>query len=284
MDGLLPTRHRPRRIAPDTWLVRQTLAEGPVALALNSLVVLGAEPVLVDTGATAGRRAWLDDIWTILDPADIRWIFLTHDDPDHSGNLAAALAQSPDATVVTNRRLVSRLAALKTVAPERLRAVRDGESLTLGDRVFVVVRPPVHDSLETCGLFDTSTGVYWGADCFATPVPAGAQVDDVSELASPEWQEGSSILQSLLAPWTRSADLGAWSRCVTRVERLDPAAVVGAHGPVVRGPQLADAFGVLRALPAAPAPVTPDALVYDSLLERVGTAPTTAVAALTLQG
>lgn len=279
MDELLPTRQRPQRIAPDTWLVRQTLAEGPVALPLNSLVVLGAEPVLVDTGARSGRRAWLDDIWTILDPADIRWIFLTHADPDHSGNLGAALAGSPNATVVTNRRLVSRLAALKAVAPERLRTVRDGEALTLGDRVFVVVRPPVHDALETCGLFDTSTGVYWGADCFATPVPASRQVDDVAELDPRDWQEGSSVLQSLLAPWTRSVDPGAWSRCVTRVERLDPDAVVGAHGPPVRGPHLADAFGVLRELPGAPAPITADAVVLDTLLGRAGTAPPAGVGA-----
>jgi len=41
----------------------------------------------VDTGAPSNRRQWLDDAWNLVEPDDVRWVFLTHDDPDHAGNL-----------------------------------------------------------------------------------------------------------------------------------------------------------------------------------------------------
>ena len=42
-----------QRIAPDTHVVRHLMGEGvaPVAVHVNSMVITGAEPVIVDTGA-----------------------------------------------------------------------------------------------------------------------------------------------------------------------------------------------------------------------------------------
>ena len=54
---------------------------------MNSMVIRGVEPVLVDCGAPAVRPQWLEAAWSVVDPIDVRWVFLTHDDRDHSGNL-----------------------------------------------------------------------------------------------------------------------------------------------------------------------------------------------------
>lgn len=55
----------------------------------------------------------------------------------------------------------------------RCRWVNDGEGFVAGDRTLVAVRPPLFDSPTTRGLLDTSTGVYWGVDTFATAMPGG---------------------------------------------------------------------------------------------------------------
>ena len=69
----------------------------PLQVYLNSMVIRGAEPVIVDTGTPANRRQWLEDVFAIVEPEDVRWIFLSHDDVDHSGNLDEVFAACPNA-------------------------------------------------------------------------------------------------------------------------------------------------------------------------------------------
>jgi len=78
----------PYQIAEETFVIPWALEAPPVGhFPMNSMVIRGAEPVLVDTGAPAVRPQWLEAAWSVVDPIDVRWVFLTHDDRDHSGNL-----------------------------------------------------------------------------------------------------------------------------------------------------------------------------------------------------
>ena len=84
-------------LAPDTHLIRILGGEGvsPVAIHLNSMVITGREPIVVDTGAGVARDMWFEAVEAVVDPADVRWIFLSHDDPDHTGNLLEMLDRAP---------------------------------------------------------------------------------------------------------------------------------------------------------------------------------------------
>ena len=81
---------QPRRGQPGTYVF------------VNSMVILAEQPVIVDCGAPLFRERWLDAVTSLVDPADVRWVFLSHDDGDHIGNLADVLALAPNATVVAN--------------------------------------------------------------------------------------------------------------------------------------------------------------------------------------
>ena len=111
MTTALSAPTQPYRIADDTWVVGQPTRPAGSALALhrNSLVIRGQEPVLIDTGAACEAERWLADTWALVDPADVRWIVVTHDEPDHAGNLATALAASPRATLVATPATLRRL-------------------------------------------------------------------------------------------------------------------------------------------------------------------------------
>jgi len=58
MPTVRKTHLEPSRIAPDTFLVHDHAGEGqgPVLVPLNSLVIRGAEPVVVDTGMPENRE------------------------------------------------------------------------------------------------------------------------------------------------------------------------------------------------------------------------------------
>ena len=91
-------RHQPVQIAPETWVIQATHGEGvaPLAVHMNSMLIRGAEPVVVDTGAPVNREQYLEDLFSIVEPDDVRWVFISHDDADHYGNLHEVMAACPD--------------------------------------------------------------------------------------------------------------------------------------------------------------------------------------------
>jgi len=116
--------------APETWLIPNLAAAGPGRfLPVNSMLVRGSEPIIVDTGAPVHRLRWLEQVFSLVDPEDVRWIFLSHDDGDHIGGLADALATCPSATVVTNFFATERLSLERSLPIRRLRWLEPGGQL-----------------------------------------------------------------------------------------------------------------------------------------------------------
>ena len=62
---------------------------------INAFVLHGPEPVLVDTGPIVEREEFMAALGSVIDPADLRWIWLTHTDFDHIGALPQLLAENP---------------------------------------------------------------------------------------------------------------------------------------------------------------------------------------------
>lgn len=73
------TYHPPLKVADDTYLIQQLqeAAIGPLWVYLNSLVIKGPEPIIVDTGTPANREQWMQDVFSIVDPGDVKWIYLS---------------------------------------------------------------------------------------------------------------------------------------------------------------------------------------------------------------
>jgi hypothetical protein len=64
----------PYQIAPDVFVVPFQQFAPPVGFfCLNSMVVRGREPMIVDTGAPVNRQAWLDGVFGLVEPEDVRW-------------------------------------------------------------------------------------------------------------------------------------------------------------------------------------------------------------------
>src|SRR5262249_22955331 len=117
---LLPTS--PYEVAPETWLI-STLAADPAGayISAHSLVIRGEQPVIVDTGASLVRDPWSAQAFAVVEPEDVRWIFLSHDDHDHIGNLDLVLERCPNATLIASFPIVSRLAGDIELPLERMR-------------------------------------------------------------------------------------------------------------------------------------------------------------------
>ena len=259
------TRFAPTQVAPETFLIHdhQGEGQGPVSVALNTMVIRAAEPVVVDTGMAENRDQYLEDVFSLVEPEDVRWVFISHDDVDHTGNVNALMDACPDATLIVNWFMVERMGASLAVPPTRQRWIGDGESFDVGDRQLHAVRPPVFDSPTTRGLFDPTTGVYWASDSFATPMDR--PVRDVAELDDELWIDGMTMFDRYVSPWLELVDDGRFQATVDRVAALRPSTILGCHTPVIGAGHVARAIANTRVVPTAVVPPQPDQAVLAEI-------------------
>lgn len=250
-------RQRPLEVAADTFVIRAlTPSVGRTWTNLNSMVIRGAEPVIVDTGMVTNRATWFDDVFSLVQPDEVRWIFVTHNDSDHAGNLVEALQRCPNARVVTSRGESFRTSASFGIALERIWMVDAGQSFDVGDRSLRAVRPPVYDSPYTRGLFDPGTGVYYASDAFCAPMPEGP-VDWVDQIPAHLWAEGMARFHHVsLCPWISLVDETKFQSEVSKLAALDINVIVGSHTPTISGTSVRRAFELLASLPSTiPSPM-----------------------------
>jgi flavorubredoxin len=258
----------PLEIAPETFLIHQVQAAcgQPLYVYLNSLVIRGKEPVIVDTGTPANRKQWLEDVFALVDPVDVKWVYLSHDDVDHSGNLEQVMDACPNATLICSWPIVERHTNCFEFPLERCRWINDGESFDVGDRVLTALRPPLFDSPTTRGLWDPSTRVYWAIDTFATPVP-DVPMQELDGLDPEFWQFGLTLFAlGGVSPWLSLVDDKKFQKHVDRIQNLDIETVACCHSPVLRGDRIDEAFRIIRDLPNVECPPLPDQSVLDQIV------------------
>ncbi len=255
----------PTWIAPETFVIHDHVGEGqaPVLVPINSMVIRGAEPIVVDTGVGDNRQQYFADLFSIVEPNDIRWVFISHDDIDHTGNLNELMQLAPNATLVVNWFLQERMGTTLEVSPLRQRWVADGEILDAGDRKLLAIRPPAYDSPTTRGLFDTTTGVYWASDSFGAPMLS--PINDVADLPAEMFTLGSSSFNRYVAPWIEIADPAKFQASVDRIEQLGASTIAGCHSPVIRRPHVATAIEIMRNSPTAAILPMADQSVLDEI-------------------
>jgi flavorubredoxin len=241
---------QPYRIADETFVIPQMVPAPFVGnVHVNTLVIRGAEPVVIDTGMPAERKAWLEQLWSIVEPGDVRWVFLSHDDGDHTGALLEVLDACPRARFVSSWFVLGRLevGAERMCDVSRCMWINHGDSFDAGDRRLAAVRPPLFDAPTTRGLFDAKTGVYYSADSFGAFVDH--HVEDAADLPESDWREGFLVLNRVNHPWHRWIDERKWTGHVDTVEGLGMKTIVTTHGPSIRGPMVEEAFRLIRQVP-----------------------------------
>ncbi len=243
-------RQPPLEVARDTFVIRAiTPSVAGTFTNLNSMVIRSAEPVLVDTGMGIHAQTWFEDVFSLVAPDDVRWIFVSHLDTDHSGNLIEAMARCPGAVMVTSQGEAYRAGASLGIAADRMRILSADEHLDVGDRALHLSRPPVYDSPYTRALFDSATGVYYAADAFCAPMPEGV-VDWSDDIAPPLWAKGmASFHHHTVCPWIAMVDPARFCVEVDKVAALDPQVIVSAHAPPIGKAAVPRALAQLAALP-----------------------------------
>jgi glyoxylase-like metal-dependent hydrolase (beta-lactamase superfamily II) len=228
-----PTMIGAETVAPDTISLSSYAPVGDLGmLPVNAFVIKAKQPVLVDTGLAALRQPFLEALSRSIDPGELRWIWLSHMDADHLGNLDDVIALAPQARVITNFLGMAKL-ALRGFDVARVHLLEPGARIDAGDRELVPLKPAYYDAPETIGFFDARTRVLFSADAFGTLMQGPAP--EAAAIAPQALADGMITWAAIDAPWLGMIDRGTFGRSLDAIERLDSAAIISGHLPVACG-------------------------------------------------
>ncbi|KPK17206.1 MAG: hypothetical protein AMJ62_01705 [Myxococcales bacterium SG8_38] len=237
MNG--PISHGAFTVAPNVSCVSSTTpVPGLGVLPVNAFLVEASEPVLVDTGLPALVDETISVLTTRIDPADLRWIWLTHCDADHVGALEKLLTLAPNARVVTNYLGMGKLSMRTPLPPERFYLINPGQCLDVGDRQLRAVALPSYDAPETMGVFDATSRALFSSDCFGALLDdayGATSIEDVASIDSSSVVEGLSKWTMVDAPWLAGVSDSTFRGSLVELGRLSPEHVLSAHLPPAHG-------------------------------------------------
>jgi glyoxylase-like metal-dependent hydrolase (beta-lactamase superfamily II) len=160
----------------------------------SAYLVAAREPALIETGPTTSGEAVMAGLEALgMGRDDLAHVVLTHIHLDHAGGVGRLAARFPAATVWVHERGVKHLAdpsklvssaarvygeermaelfgPVDAVAAERLRAVDDGDTISLGERELDVMYTPGHASHHV-SLVDSQTGAVFTGDALGIHLP-----------------------------------------------------------------------------------------------------------------
>ena len=239
-------------------------------LPVNAFFLHAAQPLLIDSGLPTARGGFLAAVGECIDPADLRWIWLSHPDRDHTGSLFEILDAAPRAKVITTFLGVG-IMSIETPLPlDRVYLLNPGQTLDLGDRSLTAFRPPLYDSPVTTGFVDNRTGTVFSSDCFGAPVSSTelAGAADVADLPAGELADGQRLWATVDSPWLTGVDRPAFAHSLEPLRKLDPALILSSHLPPATG-RATEFLDRLTTLPDVEPFVGPDQAALEHMLRQL---------------
>ena len=251
------------QVGTDVWVLPSHLdVPGAGTLLINSFVLCAEQPVLIDTGLGTDGQAFIDAVASVVDLAELKWIWLTHDDSDHTGNLPAIMRLAPNARLATHGLGALRMASWWPLPLDRVHALALGDRLDVGDRTLRAVRPPTYDNPMSTGIVDESTATFFSVDSFGAILPSAVQ--SLGELSEDELIGGMTAWATFDSPWMHMVDRRLLAQTLDEVRRLDPARILSSHLPAATG-RIEQFLDLLASVPDAPPFSAPDATAFGHI-------------------
>jgi flavorubredoxin len=205
------------------------LVPTPEGTSYNAYLVQGtAKTALIDTV----EPDFLDTLLSHLSQAGIThldYLVINHAEQDHSGCLPEVLKRFPEAMVVTNDKCKAQLALLFDLAPERVRIIKDRETLDLGGKTLEFIFAPWVHWPETMFTWLREDKILFSCDFLGAHLgTSDLFVNDLREIYEPAKRYYAEIMMPFR------------NHIKTHLEKLATlpiAMVCPSHGPLHRHPE-----------------------------------------------
>lgn len=142
----------------------------PYGVSYNSYIVKGSDKTaLVDAVEAGHAREFFAALKEEVSIEKIDYLVINHMEPDHSGSIPHLLALFPDIKIVGNSKTIQMVRGFYHVdGPDLFIEVKEGDTLSLGDRELKFIMTPMVHWPETMMTYCAEEKVIFSGDAFGT--------------------------------------------------------------------------------------------------------------------
>lgn len=203
---------------------RLTLTKGTT---YNSYLLKTEKPTIIDTVDISFGREYVENLKSLIDLMDIKYIVINHTEPDHSGALGSLAAQAKNATIVCTEPAVYELKEMYKLHKRDFLVVKDGDTLDIGGKTLKFLETPYLHTEETMVTYCEEDKVLYPCDIFSTHI---ANYEYFNDLAKENIDEDFSVYYSLIMHPHRIYV----QNMIKKIRGLDIEVIAPSHGYILR--------------------------------------------------
>lgn len=140
----------------------------PNGISYNSYLIMDEKIAIMDTADKRMAEEWFANLKEGLDGRTPDYLIVHHMEPDHAGNIATLLADYPELKVVASAKAIQMMPQFfeDTAFEGRTIAVKEGDTLSLGNRELKFFMAPMVHWPEVMVTYDAADKVLFSADGF----------------------------------------------------------------------------------------------------------------------
>jgi len=198
----------------------------PKGTTYNSYLVVGeSKRALIDTVNPGFEREFEEKIHNVVNPSAIDYVIMNHAEPDHAGTVPYIMSINSKAKLVTTSKGAKMAQIFYKVPEERIVAVHDQETISLGGKTLRFIEAPMLHWPETMFTYLQENKVLFPCDFFGSHVAKGLYDDEIEDLlvhAQRYWGE-------IMMPFRVMAQ-----KALEKIKDLQIEIIAPSHGPIHR--------------------------------------------------
>ena len=156
-----------RQIVDDVYQIGISVPGKEGHEAVRVYVILNdGHPILIDCGSHLYRPQFMQEMQEVLDGATPEYIFLTHSELPHAGNIKSVAEKWPGIKVIVSNVLLAYIEILPVLPLSQITAVIPGTKLDVNGRILEFVDALLKDQPGSQWIYDSKTGTLFTGDGF----------------------------------------------------------------------------------------------------------------------
>ncbi len=204
----------------------------PDGMCYNSYLIMDEKIAIMDTSDSRTMEAWKADLKEALAGRQPDYLVVHHLEPDHASGIGEVLALYPGIKVVCSAKAQTMIPLFfpDTDITDRVIAVKEGDTLSLGQHTLTFVMAPMVHWPEVMVSYDSTDKVLFSADGFGKFGVIDADLDD--------WAcEARRYYFNICGKYGAPV-----STLMKKAAGLDIQQILPLHGPILTGEKLAEAL------------------------------------------
>jgi flavorubredoxin len=207
----------------------------PQGTTYNSYLIIGKEKTaLIDTVNPGFEKELVDRINEISDVKNLDYLIMNHAEPDHAGSIPSILEMNKKIVLVTSEKGAKMANVFYNVPEKRIKKVRDGDVINLGDKTLQYIDAPWLHWPETMFTYLVENKILFPCDFFGAHTAQGTYDEDVEELIP----FAQRYFGEIMMPFKNMG-----KKAMEKIKNLKIEFIAPSHGPIYKNPKrILDAY------------------------------------------